>query len=107
MTYYDMQYMNKEATTAKFRMGISHEVSDYSAWKEKFDADEARRQEAGLELRGLARDADNPNLIHMVFATDDLENAKAMMSDPNLKKVMEEAGVVSEPVVQMWKTIDQ
>lgn len=106
-TYYDMQYMNNEPTGATYRVAISHEVSDYNAWKPVFDADESRRAEAGLELRGLARDADNGNLVHMVFATNDLEPVKGMLGDPGLKAKMEEAGVVSEPVASFWKTIGQ
>ena len=102
-TYYDMVYMNADPTDAMYRVGISHEVSDFNAWKEKFDADDSRRAEAGLELRGLARDADNANLVHIVFASNDLEPAKAMLSDPELKTVMEEAGVISEPVATFWQ----
>jgi hypothetical protein len=102
-TYYDMQYMNQTATEATYRVGFSHEVADYDAWKEKFDADEDRRTEMGMELRALARDGDNPNLIHIYFATNDLEPVKAMLGDPEMKRIMEEAGVISEPVAAFWQ----
>ena len=49
-TYYDMQYMNQATSEATYRAGISHEVKDFASWKEKFEADDARRAEAGLEL---------------------------------------------------------
>jgi hypothetical protein len=102
-TYYDIKYLNLEATEASYRVGISHEVMDFETWKPLFDADEERRAQAGLELRALATDADNANLVHIYFATDNLEPVKGMMDDPDLKAKMEEGGVVSEPVFAFWQ----
>ncbi len=103
ITYYDMKYMNSEDTDARYRVAIQHEVSDYAAWRTIFDDDESRRTEAGLELRGLATDPDNANLVFMVFSTDDLEGVKSMLNDPDLKAKMEEAGVISEAIVTYWQ----
>ncbi len=100
LTLYDMKHLNlEEDPIGKYRVAIQHEVSDYASWKEKFDADAERRAEAGLQLRGLATSADQPNMVHIFFATDDLEPVKNMLSDPEMKKVMDDAGVISEPVV--------
>jgi hypothetical protein len=105
MTFYDIQYMNEESTDAIYRVAINHEVKDFTSWKEKFDADENRRAEAGLELRALATGADNPNMVYMFWATNDLEPMKGMLSDPDMKKTMEDAGVISEPATTFWKVI--
>ena len=100
LTLYDMKYINiDDDPIGKYRVAIQHEVSDYASWKEKFDADAERRAEAGLQLRGLATSADQPNMVHIFFATDNLEPVKNMLDDPEMKKVMDDAGVISEPVV--------
>ena len=103
ISYMDVKYINEESTDATYRVFISHEVTDFEAWKVIFDGDEARRAEAGLELRGLGTDADNPNLVSMFFATNDLEAVKGMLADPELKTTMDDAGVISEPVASFWQ----
>ncbi len=102
-TYYDMKYLNQDNPSGQYRVGISHEVKDFDTWKEAFDKDEGRRSEAGLTLAGMATDSENSNVVYIMFATDDLEAVKGMLENPDIKKVMEEAGVVSEPTVQFWK----
>jgi hypothetical protein len=100
VTLLDMKYLNlEEDPIGKYRVAIRHEVSDYTAWKEQFDADAKRRTDAGLQLRGLATSSDNPNMVNIFFATDNIETVKTMLADPGLKKVMEDAGVISEPDV--------
>ena len=107
LTLYDIKYMNPdEDPIGKFRVGIQHEVSDYASWKEKFDADAERRAEAGLQLLALATSSDQPNMVHIFFATDNLEPVKNMLDDPEMKKVMDDAGVISEPVVVFLTTPD-
>ena len=107
LTLYDMKHLNlEEDPIGKYRVAIQHEVSDYASWKEKFDADAERRAEAGLQLRGLATSADQPNMVHIFFATDNLEPVKNMLDDPEMKIVMDDAGVISEPVVEFLTTPD-
>jgi len=102
----DIKYMNTDETEEKYRVMITHEVSDYDTWKEKFDADKGRRDEAGLTLSGLGTDSENGNLVTIVFSTNDLETAREMTSSPNLKEVMEEAGVISEPIIKFLMVPD-
>ncbi len=105
VTLYDMKYINlEEDPIGKYRVAIRHEVTDYSSWKEKFDADAERRAEAGLQLRGLATSPDQPDMVHLFFATDNTESVKNMLADPEMKKVMEDAGVISEPEVILLTT---
>ena len=50
-----------------------------------------------LTANDIARDADDPNMVYIVFAITDMEKAKARMESPELKKLMTDAGVDSEP----------
>ncbi len=76
---------------------VRHKVRDYDAWRPKYDGDIGRRQEAGLRDLGLFRDAEDPNMILMMWETDNLDGFNAMLGSPDLKAVMEDAGVISEP----------
>jgi len=88
--YYDMKYMSEDEVTAPYRLAINHEIEDFDSWKAAFDNDEARRQEAGLTLIGMATSPDNPNLVYIMFGAEDLDKAKAMLENPELKQAMEE-----------------
>ena len=98
-----MKYMSSDENNDTYRLAINHEVEDFETWKEIFDADTDRRAEAGLTLLGMATGADNPNLVYMMFATSDIEPAKEMLANPEMKEVMEDAGVISEPQATFWK----
>lgn len=45
---------------------------------------------------------DDPNLVHIVFSVTDMEKAKKRMADPELKKLMEEAGVLEAPAISFY-----
>ncbi len=104
-TYYDMKYMNPDNPSGQYRVGIAHEVKDFDSWKVAFDNDIDRRKEAGLTLAGMATDPENGNMVYIMFVTDDLDGIKSMLENPDMKKVRDEAGVVSEPTVQFWQVI--
>jgi len=103
IVYYDMKYMSSDENNDPYRLAINHEVEDFDAWKEKFDSDTDRRAEVGLTLLGMATGVDNPNMVYMMFATSDIEPAKEMLANPEMKEVMEDAGVISEPQATFWK----
>jgi len=106
LTFYDMKYLRSEKSPDPYRIALNHKVKDYATWKKAFDSDEQRRKEAGLTLIGMATAPDDPNLVYMMFATADLDGAKEMLASNELKKVMEEAGVIGKPNVMFWKAIE-
>jgi len=97
VTFYDVRYRTDIETDKLYRLGVSHVVADYVKWKKGFDEDEPIRAEAGLELRSIATNADNPNIVHVIFATNDIEKARDVITSVDLKKRMKEAGVISGP----------
>ena len=100
--YYDVVYVNEEDTDPSYFIAASHEVSDFASWKETFDADEPNRKENGLVLEGLGTSSDNANIVYMFFSTNDLDKAMGMLTSDDLKKVMEDAGVISELSLSVW-----
>ena len=76
---------------------IRHQVADFDAWKAAFDKHEDARREAGCLGHHINRAQNDPNLVTLYLAVEDVERAKAFAASDDVKKVMEEAGVTSAP----------
>lgn len=103
LSFFDVKFRESTPTTKIYRLGVSHEVQDYDHWRKVFDADEPVRAKANLELRAISTNAENPQMINILFATDDIERAKEVINSEELKKRMTEAGVRSEPVFAVFR----
>jgi hypothetical protein len=101
--YFDVRYRASEPTTKLYRLGVTHRVESYERWKKIFDEDEVIRAEARLELRAISTNADDPLMINVMFATDDIEKAKNVINSGELKKRMKEAGVLNEPDLSVFR----
>ncbi|HWA34334.1 MAG TPA: hypothetical protein VG737_09410 [Cyclobacteriaceae bacterium] len=102
--YYDIKFQAPGKTDKKYRLGVSHPVKDYAQWKRVFDEDEKIRTDAGLELRAISTSADDPSMVHIMFATNDVDRAKDLIHSNDLKKRMAEGGVLAEPTLTVFKT---
>ncbi len=76
---------------------LTHKVKDFNAWKPFYDADKPRRQAAGLTELNVYREADDPNTVHILWESNNLDKFNAMVNDPGLAEAMEKAGVISKP----------
>ena len=76
---------------------IQHPVADYDRWRPVFDADDAARRSYGITTVGVGRGMDDPNNIIMFFRIEDTVKANACMQRPELKPLMDSAGVTGEP----------
>ena len=90
----------------KDRLSVVHHVKDFDAWLKAFDS-EGKETRAGYGLidRGIAREIDDPNVIHVLFAVSDMAKAKARAGSPELKKLMTDAGVDGPPALNFYKLI--
>lgn len=104
--YYDIKYRANRKTDKFYRLAVSHSVADYDNWKKAFDEDEPLRTEAGLELRAISTNADDPAIVNVMFATNDIDKAKNLINSDELKKKMSAAGVHSEPEFIVLKVTD-
>lgn len=78
---------------------LNHKVESYQKWKPIYDKDSERREKAGLMEIICGQKSDEPNNVYMVFETSDPGKAKEMIKDPELKEVMDEAGVITKPEI--------
>lgn len=101
--YFDVRYRATNPTNKVYRLGVTHRVESYERWKKIFDEDEVIRAEAQLELRAISTNAEDPLIINVMFATDDIEKAKNVINSGELKKRMKEAGVLTEPDLSVFR----
>lgn len=85
---------------------ISHEVKNYEDWKRGFDEGATMRDQAGIKLKGIYRGADNANMLTVITSTTNIEAAKAMLANPELKAGMEKAGVISAPDIKIVNSLN-
>lgn len=89
------------------RVMVKHHVKDFDAWLKVFDGEgAATRASYGMVDRALSRGIDDSNMVYLVFAITDMAKAKARSTSPELKKLMQDAGVDSKPVVTFYKIAD-
>ena len=75
---------------------LNHDVKDFASWKVHYDADADRRINAGFKELAVGTKSDNPNTVYLIWEGDPATLEK-MISDPELKVKMDEAGVISPP----------
>lgn len=90
----------------KDRLSVVHHVKDFDAWLKVFDS-EGKETRAGYGLidRGIAREVDDPNVVHILFAVSDMARAKARVGSPELKKLMTDAGVDGPPTINFYRLV--
>jgi len=82
----------------KNRLMVAVRVKDFDTWTKVYDGEgRAARAANGLLDRALAREAEDPAMVYILFAITDQEKAKAYMQSEELKKLMADAGVEGPP----------
>ena len=76
---------------------IRHEVRDYATWKAAFDGHGDARSKAGVIGHAVNRSVRNPNVVVIYLQAESLEALRAFAAAPDLKAVMQAAGVVGAP----------
>jgi quinol monooxygenase YgiN len=82
---------------------IRHQVADFDTWKAAFDEHEDARREAGCLGHHINRAKDDPNLVTLYLAVENVERAKAFADSDDVRNLMAQAGVVSAPELT-WTT---
>lgn len=80
-----------------YKILVKFSVKDYQVWKDAFDAGAGPRQTAGITTADILCNVEDANLVIVVFQTDDLERAKAHLSDPAVKQGQMKSGFLAPP----------
>ena len=105
VSHFEILTMPEKDYEQAYRLLVTHRIEDYDRWRPLFDEDEENRQKNGLELVGVARSAEEPTVISVMFACNDVEQAEDFMRSEELKMKMEEAGVIDEPIINWLEAI--
>ena len=83
---------------------VVHKVQDYDRWRPYFDSDLANQRAAGLTVRHVLRGADDPQEVVVLFEAEDLGRARELAGSEELRKIMQEAGVLGPPEMRFLET---
>lgn len=86
---------------------VKHTVEDYGKWKPFFDQHSGARKAAGSKGAQLFRSGDNPNEITLLFEWDSIENARKFSESPDLREVMQKAGVLGPPTLSFLNEVER
>ena len=92
-------------TTPTTFMIVRHKVKDYATFKPSYDSHDSFRLANGIHNFLIGRGVDDPNTVLVAVRADDVEKAKAFSKNPELKKAMEEAGVVGAPNIMLINSV--
>ena len=84
------------------RMFVRHEVADYGAWRETYNAFAPTQKKLGVIYKAVYQSTDDPNDVTVIHDFHSLEKAKAFAASAELKAAMEKSGVKGAP--QIWYT---
>jgi hypothetical protein len=105
-SYAEIIRSNDSATEITNRVGIAHHVKDFSAWLKVFDAEgPATRAANGMIDSYIARSLVDSNMVYLSFVVTDMAKAKARGASPELKKLMNDAGVDSPPTIRWYRIV--
>jgi len=86
------------------RMMIKHHVKDFGTWLKVYDKEgKDTRASFGMVDRALCRGIDDSNMVYVVFAITDMTKAMERGKSEELKKLMDEGGVDSQPEMFAYK----
>jgi len=80
-------------------MLIQINVKDFAEWKKVFDSGSGLRMSNGEISHQIYHDESYPNKLTALYKWNSLENAQKFARSPELKALMEKAGVEGQPNV--------
>lgn len=85
---------------------VRHKVKDYSIWKPYFDENVPNRSQYGFKKGIIFRNMEEPNELFLLLEWDDMNLAREFFSLEELRKMMDQAGVVDEPDIYHLEIAD-
>jgi len=86
---------------------VKHNVKEYSTWRKVYDEHKAFRIKSGMQSEKVMRSTTDPNQMFLLFKWDNIMNAKIFTQSEDLKKVMQNAGVIGKPEMHFLEEAGQ
>ena len=84
---------------------ISYQLKNFSDFKKGFDQDAAHRSSFGLHVKKLYQSTEDPNKVSVLLEAQDPESVKRFVASPDLKKAMEQYGIIAAPEVKILNEV--
>ncbi|NJO24671.1 MAG: hypothetical protein HC867_01140 [Bacteroidia bacterium] len=84
---------------------VQHPVADFDVWKPLYLAHDSARKANGLTHYAYGTGIDDPHQVIVYLKMDDEIKAKAFVALPELKAVMDSAGVTGPPVIDYIQAV--
>jgi hypothetical protein len=86
---------------------VRHPVQDYSSWREVYDgpAVAALHSKHGVSNARVARGAQDTGDVLVSHDFESVAAAEAFAADPDLKSVMDTAGVAGAPRIEIFELV--
>lgn len=78
---------------------VRHKVSDFTSWKQAFDAHLHARMAAGETGCRVFQSVEDPREVTLLLDWDSVDKARRFVSSNDLRNAMQGAGVVGDPDV--------
>jgi len=103
-----MKPMSAEFTENRLLPGIvvTHDVEDYSRWRTAYDDFDAHRKQVGIVGHAVNQLLGNPNRVVIYHQAETADTLRAFLESAKLKEVMQSAGVVGAPDIQLVQAVD-
>lgn len=89
----------RSVLTPYVKVMIHHQVKDFAEWKSVFDQRQGERRAAGELNSETGTLHDDPTTAYIISEWTSMEQLQSYLSDPDLEKIMQEAGVTGKPTV--------
>jgi hypothetical protein len=76
---------------------VRHKVADFPEWKRVFDSHASAQRQAGLSVKHLFRNTENPNEVFILFEAQTLEGARGFVTAPDVPEAQHSSGVLDTP----------
>jgi quinol monooxygenase YgiN len=88
-------------------MMVHNKVRDFGKWKTFFDQHESTRKTSGSKGAQVFQNVEDPTDVFMLFEWDSTENAGKFSMSEDLKKTMEQVGVIGIPQIHFLKEVQK
>ncbi len=78
---------------------LIHKVADFDAWLEGYDGADELRRAHGIVGHAVNRMLDDPSVAVVYHQAESFDDLRAFLDSDELRTVMKDAGVISEPEV--------
>lgn len=86
-------------------LAVTHTVADYDAWYAVFTEHATVRKEHGCQSEELFAHPSEPDRVMNLMRFPTLAAVDSFLSDPSLQEAMTRAGVVGEPRIEIWTSV--